>query len=821
MTHQLDSWAPAPSWRERRTWLAHVRQDLAYAVRLLRSRPAFSATAIVTLALGIGGATAVFSLLHALLLRELPVASPQELVRLAEPSPVVPSGFEAFTLVTHTTLQGASRTLSGVVASSASISRPNDVFIRGERRRAFVQFVSDNYFDVLGIRAASGRVFHQPAARAPGEPIVVISHDYWRREFGADRSAIGTPFRYGPLEFTIAGVAPAGFRGTEIDVPTEIWIPVDRVVAPDDEDRFRGRWMRVTGRLQPGVTSEQAETEASAIVGRPVRFRPGDIGYSGLRQRLAQPLLLVSLVVALVVLIACANLANLMLSATASRERELAVRGAIGASRARIIGQLMTESLLLSAAGGAMGLVIASWISGGVLALLPPDLAVAVPNLRFDLNPGVLAFAVALSCATCLLFGLAPALRATGRDVGVDLKAGGGAGLPTGRWTGRALVVGQVVMCTVLLVVAGVFLRTLQHLRGQDAGYREDRLLVADVMPPYEYPDGRRDLMLEELRSRIAGLPGVEIAAFSHVGQLQGSGVQFDIRLPGLAGGERPDVMEQRITPGFFSAMGTSLVSGRDFTWSDDSRAPRVAIVNESFARQFLAGRNPIGERFFRDFGTGGDEPMQIVGVVRDTKQINLRDAAVPMYYRPYAQMGGTPTVRLAIRTTGNPESIAGELPAIARSIDRDLAVTQVVPFREVVDRTLVLERLVAHVATRFGLLALAIAAIGLYGVLAYAVVRRRREIGVRLAVGARPRAVEWLFLRESLASVGLGIAIGLPAAFAVTRLASSMLYGLSPYDPESVAGAVAVLAIFAGAAAYLPARAAAGIDPIHALRDD
>lgn len=801
-------------------WLQRTRQDLVYAARLLRRRPAFSATAILTLALGIGGATAVFSVLQALFLRTLPVERPHELLRLAEPTRGAPAAFEAFTLVTHTTLQRESRTLSGVMASSASAGRPNEVSIRGERRPAFVQLVSDNYFDVLGIQALRGRLFRQPAPGVAGEPIVVISEDYWRRELGADLAAIGTTLRSGRRDFMIAGVAPAGFRGTEVDVPADVWIPFEQVLAADDDDRVRGRWMHVMGRVRQGVTPQQAEAEASAILGRTVEFQPGDTGYSGLRRQLAEPLLLVSVLVALVVLIACANLANLMLAATTSRDRELAVRGAIGASRRRIVRQLITEGLVLSAIGGALALAVARWISGGVLAYLPPDLAVAGPNLRFELNASVLTFVALVCFATCLLFGVAPALRATGRAPAVDLK-GGIVRLAGGHWTGRTLIVGQVVMCTMLLVVAGVFVRTLQNLRGQDAGYREDRLLVADVMPPSEYPDDRRDVMLDELRSRVGRLSGVEIAAFSHVGQLSGGAIEFDIRFPGQPAGDRRDVIEQRISTGFVRAMGASLVAGRDFTSRDDARSPLAAIVNEAFVRQFLPGRNPVGERFFRPFGTRGDEAMEIVGVVRDSKWVSLRDDAPPMYYRPYAQMGGTPTVRFAIRTSGDPERIGLELAALARAIDPGIVVSNVVPFAEIVNRTLALERLVAHVAAGFGLLALTIAAVGLYGVLAYAVARRRREIGVRIAVGARPRTIEGLFLYDSLVPVGIGLALGLPSAFAVTRFASSMLYGLGPYDVTSAVGAAAALTLAAGAAIYLPARRAATMDPILALRED
>jgi putative ABC transport system permease protein len=805
------------------TRIERIGQDLRYAARLLRRRPALSATAILILMLAMGGTTAVFSLLDALLMKQLPVERPEDLVRLVERRSAGTSMAEAFTLATHDSLRG-STTLSGVIASSLVIGRSGaEIEVGGEKRSAYVQLVSDNYFDVLGVRALRGRVFHQTEAGTSGELVAVISADYWRRQYGSDPSALGSRFRRGSREFTIAGITPPGFRGTEVDVPVDVWLSIEDVVPPGSIDRVRGRWMRVMGRLRPGVTPAAAEAECTGILGRAVQFQPGGIGYSTLRARLYQPLLLVSAAAGLVLLIACANLANLMLAATVSREREIAVRTAIGASRGRIVRQLITESLLLSAAGAALGLGVASWISGALLAFLPPDQAIALPNLRFELDARALGFAAALSCSTCLLFGVVPALRVTGRVAAAGLKTGGGAGQRNRSWLSRGLLVGQVVMCTVLLIVAGVFLRTLQNLRGQDAGYHDGRLLVADVAPPREYPEVRRDQLIEELRTRAAALPGVEVAALSHVGQLSGGAIEFRIGFPGRVRPEddQTTIIEQRVSPQFFRAMGTALTAGRDFSPSDDERAPLVAMVNESFARRFLAGQDPIGARFFRESGSRSGELMEIVGVVRDSKWVNLRDDSPAMYYRPYRQMGGTPVVRLALRTSGDSERVSGDLLRLAQSIDRRIAVTNVVPFREIVNRTLVIERLVAQVSTAFGLLAVLIAAVGLYGVLAYSVGRRRREIGLRIAVGARPGTIERMFLKESLTLLAFGVIVGVPAALVMTRLVSSMLFGLSPHDPTSIGVALTALTMATVAAAYLPARRAAGIDPVIALREE
>jgi predicted permease len=417
---------------------------------------------------------------------------------------------------------------------------------------------------------------------------------------------------------------------------------------------------------------------------------------------------------------------------------------------------------------------------------------------------------------------LIPALRATHTVGAPQFRAGPGTGDRNRSWLSRGLLVSQVVMCTALLVLAGVMLGSLQNLRSQDAGYREDGLLVAEVQPPFEYPEDRRDQMIEELRIRTAALPGMEIASFSHAGQMTGSAFDVHVGFPGQPrpAGDQPLVSEQRISPGFLRAMGTPFVGGRDFAPSDDEHSMLVAIVNESFVRRFLQGRTPLGAQFFRD-GPRAGELMEVVGVVRDSKWSNLREEPRAMYYRPYRQMGGTPVVRFALRTSGDPNAVAPMLMQAAQSIDRGMAVRNVVPFREIVNRTLVIERLVGYVSAAFAALALLTAAIGLYGVLAYSVVRRRREIGVRIAIGARPGAVEWMIVRESLVLLACGVALGIPTSLMITRLVSSLLFGLSPRDPVTIVTAVTMLTLATVAAAYVPAKRAASIDPILALRDD
>jgi predicted permease len=802
-------------------WLEQAGQDLRQAGRMLRRRPAFTLAAVLTLMFGIGANTAIYNLLNALLLRTLPVERPTELVQLLEPGSDPAAPRDTFTLITQDTLQRGSTALAGVIASSVPV-RPTEIEEAGERRSVVLQMVSDNYFDVLGVRAFRGRLLQRLEEGSSGEAIAVISEEYWRRRYGADPAAIGTRLRFAAREFTIAGVAAPGFQGAELDAPADVWVSFEQVVPTGSQQRVRGRWVRIMGRLQSGATLARAEAEAATILGRPVTLQAGATGYSALRRRLSQPLLLVGLVVLLVLLITCVNLANLMLAATAARERELAVRRALGASRGRVVRQLVTESLVLSAIGGLLALPLAHWVSAGLLSFLPPEQAPALVNLHFRPDARLLVFTAVLSCATCLSFSLIPALRATRGDAVASFRVGAGTSQRTRSWFSRGLLVSQVVFCTLLLTVAGMFLRSLQNLRGQDTGYEESQLLVADASLPQDYTDARRDQLIEELRERAAVLPGVSVAAFSALGQLSGYALEYRVGFPGRAPlvGDAAVVIEQRISPGFLASMGTAVSAGRDFTRADDASSGQVAIVNESFVRRFML-TDPIGAIFFPTNGTRSAQPMEIVGIVKDSKWVNLRDESPAMYYRPYSQEAGSPAVRFAVRTSGNLHVLSGALMQAAKGVDPRIRLSNVVPFRDIVDRTLVTERLVAQVSAAFGAVALLIASVGLYAILAYSVARRRREIGIRIAVGAPAGAVEWMILRESLTLLACGVAIGVPVAVFVTRLVSSMLFGLSPQDPLTIAAVLTTLTAATVAAGYLPARRAATVDPILALREE
>jgi predicted permease len=599
-----------------------------------------------------------------------------------------------------------------------------------------------------------------------------------------------------------------------------MWVPLEGAY-PAREDLEENRF-RLIGRLRPRATTAQVEAEAESILGRPMRVALLGRGFSALRDILTRPLLLLGLVAGLVFVIMCANLASLILARTSARDRELAVRRAIGASRGRVVRQLVTESAVLASVGAVLGLAVAYWTSAALLSFLPPEYTRALPNLQFEPDAQVLGFIAALSLVICIACGLVPAVRATGGVSAAPLRAHTSSRRERS-WMSRGLLVGEVAMCTLLLVVAGVFLRSLHNLVSQDAGYNERGLLVADVVGfPFEYTVERRDQLFEELRSRIAALPGVEAASFSHRGQLDGGGFMYPLRVPGREMDPADSQAEEaRVTPGFLAAMGTPLVAGRDVSDGDHTKTQFVAVVNEAFIRHFRLAATAVGQRFQRTYASGRVDTLEIVGIAKDAKWASLREPPRPIYYVPYQQSSGRPNIRLAVRASGDLDALGRTIAQTARSIDYSLGIPDVVPFAEIVNRSLVIERLVAHVSSAFAAVGVLIACIGLYGLLAYSVVRRRREIGVRIAVGASPGSVEWMMLRESLALLIAGFAIGLPAGVLVVRLVSSMLFQLSPADPMAIAGALATLMVATVAATFVPARQAAGVDPIQVLRED
>jgi predicted permease len=783
-------------------------QDLRFASRVLRRNPGFTVVAVLSLALGIGANTALFSLLDALLWKTLPVENPRQLVVLAE------GEISAFTYPMFDTLRGNAKSLAA--AAVMRMFREQEIVERGAKVKADLHIVSGEYFDILGVRAWRGRTIQAGDAKSPDGAVAVISQPFWERHYGRSPMAIGAHFQYGPRDFTVVGIAPPGFTGANLDFPADIWLPLEQTMSGDRVFWTRARALEVFARLAPGASPDRAAAEARGLLKRGVTLTPADTGFSRLRGRFSRPLLVLESVAGLVLLIACANLANLLMAGASARQREIAVRQAIGAGRARLVRQLLSESLLLAVASGCLAIGIAWKLNGALLHFLPPEAARAMANLSFHPDGRLIAFSGVATLSACVLFGLAPAWRATRQSFLAGIKETPGAGR-SGKWTSRVLALGEVALCTLLLVTAGLFVSSLRNLRNFNTGFVADQVAVASIAAPHAYLTTQYVERFDELRRRAVELPGIAAAGFSQIGQLSGYSIADRILSPPDSLNTKDRSIEyQRVSPEFFAAMGTPLLRGRDFTVRDDASAPRVVIVNESFARRFFPGSDPMGKRIAASSWKG--QSAEVVGVVKDSKWLNLRDAASPMFYEPFMQDPASQMV-FALRGQGGAVSLAASLVQLARGVDPAFQVTDAVPFTEVEDRALATERLVAQVSTAFGALALLVACVGIYGILAYGVARRTREIGLRLALGATSGGVLWMVLRESLALTGLGFGVGIPAAVAGSRLIRSMLYGLTPTDPAIIAAAFFILIATSTAAAYIPARRAASVDPMIALR--
>jgi predicted permease len=789
--------------REMWGWAVWERfgQDLRYAVRVLRKSPLFAATAVLTLGLGIGANTALFSVLDGLLLRLLPVENPRSLVVLRDASA------DRFPYPAYELLKARSRLLSGV-AGIQFLPGTLEITDRGQTPQVAMQAVSGNYFQVFGVHAARGRMFELGNLH-----VAVISDSYWRAHYHASPDAQGAHFQRLEWDYTIIGIAPPGFHGVMLDAPADIFIPLEDWVPKEEPFRSRGRIVSVMARMGPGVTPPQAAAEASALLHRTIRVERGGTGISALRQRIASPLLVLDFLVAFVLLIACSNLANLSLASAATRQREMAVRQAIGAVRACLVRQLLTESALLALAGGVLAVLAAQWISRVLLLFLPPNSAAVLPNLLFRPDAHVLVFTGVFTVAACLLFGLAPALKAT-RSMTLSGLRQAGSGSGSG-WLSRGLVVCEVGLCTAVLMTAGLFVRTLRNLQNLDPALAPEQVVVVNIPTPRGYTQAARLRAFDDLRERAASIPGVRAAGYVHVRPLTGQGLDAGIQIPGS--NETLDVLSERVSPGFLPAVGIPLVKGRDFVARDDAASPPVAIVNELFARQFLPGQSAIGHRFTI---AGHTRDIVIVGVVKDTRWLSLREPPVPMFYEAFSQDSAS-FCTLAIRSTGNPGAVAVALQSIARDMHPPLTINDVVPFTELEDRALFTERMIAQVSAAFGLLALLIACAGLYGLLSYGVVRRTREIGIRMALGASRAGVQWLVLRESTMLLALGVAVGVPTALGASRFAASLLFGLTASDPATTGAALTIMTVTALGAACLPARRAVRVDPMAALREE
>ena len=819
-------------WLQQKRLEADVFQDLRYGVRMLLTHRGFTAVSVVTLALGIGANTAIFSLLDRVLIRRLPVERPGELVMFVSDDRGT-AGIYSYPI--YTSLRDQNAVLSGL---AAYFQGPFSLSHGGATERVIGQVVSGNYFDMLGVRPALGRFFLPEEDRTPGtHPVAVIGHGLWQRRFAADPAIIGTSVTINAYDYTVIGITPAEFTGTTAATVTEVYVPIAMQprIQPGNGAMFTNPnwgWLRLIGRLKPGLAREPAQTAMADLAAQLTPARPaapgpkakgsqkgalllvdGGRGHTERVRDLSLPLKLLMGVVGFILLIACANVTNLLLARASARRREISVRLAIGATPGRIVRQLLTEGTIIALLGGVSGLIVAYWLTGFLLGFqqqtefVPRTLSGAI-DLR------VLGFTAALSLLAGILFALAPARLSSKTDLVATLKSDGHG---TAGWTRRfalrdALVVGQIALSMVVLIGAVLFVKSLRSLQAIDPGMEPAKVVTASLslgLNGYDQPRGRQ--CVAAVTERVSALPGVEAVSFANIPAFSSmfwiSGATIDGYEP--QEGERMAFDFNAVAPDYFRTIGTPLVSGREFGAHDNADAPRVIVVNEAAARRYWPGRDPVGRRTNRG---------EVIGVVRNSREKGMTVDPRPTIYLPLLQ-NYTPDLTLHVRSAMDSSSVIAAVRREIQAVDSTLPLYNVGTLAEQRDGALYTERLAAALLTLFGALALVLAAVGIYGVLSYAVTERTREMGIRLTQGAQPRDLFTLVVGKGMVLTITGTTIGVAAAFALTRLVQQLLFGVRVTDPWTYALVPLALAVVAFGACWIPARRATRLSALAALR--
>ena len=803
-------------------------RDLKFSVRSLSKHPGFAAVAVLTLALGIAANTTIFSTLDALILHPFSFPNQQRLVVLWDQNLAVGNVRGSVAPGNFTDWREQTQACEQLVA----IDQISFNLSHGEHPERFPGYgVTQGFFEALGVKAAAGRTF-LPEENEPGrEQVVVLKNSFWQQHFGGDPNIVGKTITLNRKPFTVVGVMPADFNYPYNG--GEMWTPL--VFDGDEQHNRQNHYLRVIGLLKPGVTLAQAQSDLSGIAQRAQQQFPEtnsgreasvvtltDDAVRGARTGV--PILMGAVI--FVLLIACANVANLLLVRAASRQRETAVRLALGASRARLIRQALTESALLGLLGGALGLFISVWAIQALCHGIPPGFSKFIPGWnRLGINLNVLFFTFVVSMLAGMFAGLAPVWHSTKTNLNEALKAGGRSDSGTrghNRLRGL-LVVSEMALSLVLLIGAGLMVRSYVEMLRADLGIKAENVLAIEIsLPPdsYEAKDRRLDFY-QQLLGRVGSVPGVSKAGLVSIVPFSSSNNNSQFQIvgqPPFRKGEEPSVERRVATPGYFEAIGTALRRGRLFTAQDDAKASRVVLVNEVFARKFLAGQEPVGQRL--DFGGDQQDIQQVIGVVADVKNDDLEEAPDPTAYSPYSQ-NSYRTMNLIIRSRQDPTRLVSQLRGEVSALDPDLPVSNVKTVSQMIDERISPKRLMTYILAVFALSALLLASVGIYGVMSYAVTQRTQEIGIRMALGARAADVLKLMIGNGMTLALLGVAIGLAGAFGLTRLLRNLLFQVRPTDRLTFAAVAISLLVVALLACYIPARRATKVDPLVALRDE